>query len=259
MVDNSWHLLICDKFFSSFHQNGSTDYDAVTLRLCVFVLFRGPYRCEHDRDSYGGDRTEVHQILWHWVWRSLDTKGLHTSLEGKAHAPQAWGKPDQCLMKLTCGAGGHPDSLQKPSWTSPHPLPTPYPHAAAAEIAVCLLCHWAGRVLPKGNRKAVNTIICFARTTSCFFPDMLFRAEVSPSTEPCSSMLASSRPWRTWIGTVWSFMTWTTSRKMTETTMAAGRCHAILLPNWTSICICKYPMVRNWTITQNITDKGIPV
>lgn len=45
------------------------------------------------------------------------------------------------VLMLTCAAGGHPDPVQKPPRASPHPLSTPHSHAAAAEVAVCLLRH----------------------------------------------------------------------------------------------------------------------
>lgn len=43
---------------------------------------RGPCGREHDGDPVGGGRTEVLQVLWHRVRRSLETTGLPTSLEG---------------------------------------------------------------------------------------------------------------------------------------------------------------------------------
>lgn len=66
-------------------------------------------------------------------------------------------------------------------------------------------------------------------------------------TVPCSSMLASGKQWRTWIGIVSSSTMWTTYQKMTATIMDVDRCQDTLQPSWINICICKHqcsPLVQ---------------
>lgn len=116
--------------------------------------------------------------------------------------------------------GGNPSSLQEPTWTLAHSPETLGASAAETETPLCLLYHRTSRFTYFHNQsiefrgKQLNE--CFMAVITHYLPFFyekaaipkyhlfFFRRVQSHLTEPCCSMWATRKLWRTWTGTVWS-------------------------------------------------------
>lgn len=96
-------------------------------------------------EATGNQRTA--NLAGRWAYRICDDYICKNMSNAENKSGPRWSQLMQiCSYCNVCAVGGHPDSIQKPPWTSAHPLPTPHPHTAETATAVCLLRHRTGKV-----------------------------------------------------------------------------------------------------------------